>query len=463
VSTAGPIPLAGRRVTVVGLGLFGGGVGVTRFLASRGSRVVVTDLRDERTLAKSVAALAGVPVEWRLGGHRREDFTDADLVVSNPGVPRESEHLQAARRASVPIETEVGLFFRFCRARPIGVTGSNGKTTTTALLGAIFREGGFPTHVGGNIGGSLLDRVDEIGPDDVVVLELSSFQLEYLGDLAVSPESAVVTTFTPNHLDRHGTMDAYAAAKKQILAHQKAGDAAFLNRDDRAVRSWRDDCRGEVLEFSAREPVLRGAFVRDGRIVWNGSGREVAVAETSTIRLPGIFNVSNACAAVGPALRRGVAPEAAARALATFAGVEHRLEVVREWRGVRYLDDSIATNAESTIAALEAFTEPIVLIAGGYDKKLPIDDLARAIRKRVKAVILMGATASRLHDAIDRAAAGDPEIRHAGSIEEAVDAAHALAEPGDLVLLSPGFASFDQFANFEERGERFERRVAELP
>ncbi|MBI3846222.1 MAG: UDP-N-acetylmuramoyl-L-alanine--D-glutamate ligase [Planctomycetes bacterium] len=459
----GPIALRGRRATVVGLGLFGGGVGVARFLAARGARVTVTDLRDRNVLARSVEALAGVPIEWRLGEHRVEDFTSTDLVVSSPGVPRESPFLAAARAASVPVETEIGLLFRFCRARPIGVTGSNGKTTTTALLGAMFREGGFRTYVGGNIGGSLLDRVDEVAPDDVVVLELSSFQLEYLGDLATSPESAVVTTLTANHLDRHGSMEAYAAAKKQIVAHQRASDAAFLNRDDPAVRAWRKDCPGSVYEFSIREPVERGVFVRDCRIVSTVVGLETPVADVKDVRLPGGFNVANVCAALGPALRRGVEPAAAARAIASFAGVPHRLECVRELHGVRYLNDSIATNPESTIAALEAFTEPIVLIAGGYDKKLPIEKFAAAIRRRVRTTILLGATAHRLHDAIAAAPGVSlPDIRRVASIEEAVDVAHSLSSPGDLVLLSPGFASFDQFVNFEERGDRFRRRVEEL-
>ncbi len=464
IAARGPIPLEGRSVTVAGLGLFGGGVGVTRFLVSRGARVTVTDVKSEAALARSLEPLRDCPIRWHLGGHRDEDFTRADLVVASPGVPRESHHLAAARSASVPVETEIGLFFRFCRARPIGITGSNGKTTTTALLGEIFKAGGFRTFVGGNIGGSLLERVDEIGPEDVVVLELSSFQLEYLGDLRESPESAVVTTFTPNHLDRHVTLEAYAEAKKQILRHQRPADAAFLNRDDPTVRDFRAECRGEVYEFSILEPVDRGVYLRDGMLVSTVSGREAPLFSASAMRLPGRFNLSNLCAAMGPALRRGVDPRRAARAVAEFRGVPHRLEVVRDTGGVRYINDSIATNPESTVAALDAFERPIVLIAGGYDKKLPYEKLVEAIRRRAKAVVLIGATAARLHDAIvDAHGERLPVMRRALSLEEAVREARSLAEGGDIVLLSPGFASFDLFANFEERGERFRQAVAGLP
>jgi UDP-N-acetylmuramoylalanine--D-glutamate ligase len=460
----GAIPLDGRAVTVVGLGLFGGGVGVARFLAAHGARVTATDLKEPAALARSIAALEGLPIRFRLGEHREEDFSHADLVVASPAVPRESPFLAAARSAGIPVETEIGLFVRFCRARPIGITGSNGKTTTTALLGEIFRSAGARTFVGGNIGGSLLDEVDRIRPEDAVVLELSSFQLEYLADLGVSPESAVVTTFSPNHLDRHETLAAYAEAKKQILRFQRAGDAAFLSADDPAVRSWREECRGEVFEFSAREPVERGVFVEGGGVYFRDGGRAERILEVSSVKLPGRFNLSNVCAALGPAARRGVAPAAAAAAVAAFRGVAHRLEEVRVLDGVRYVNDSIATNPESTVAALETLAEPIVLIAGGSDKKLPIAALATAIRRRVKAAVLLGATSGRLEEEIRSQGGAEPVpvIRRVASIDEAVDVARSLADRGDAVLLSPGFASFDLFANFEERGDRFRSRVCAL-
>jgi UDP-N-acetylmuramoylalanine--D-glutamate ligase len=437
--------LSGARVTVMGLGLFGGGVGVTKYLVRSGARVTVTDQKGAHDLRESVAALDGLPVEMHLGGHREEDFRGADLVVVSPAVPADSPWPAMARGR----ETEMNLFFKACRARTIcGITGSNGKTTTTALVGEILKRGPRRTWVGGNIGGSLLDRVDEIAPEDVVVLELSSFQLENLDALGRSPNVSIVMNLTPNHLDRHGSMEAYAEAKRVIVKHQRAGDVRVLNADDPIVRTWGG---GPTRYFSLRGPC-DGAWVTGERIHVGDD-----VLDVSSRRLPGWFNLQNMSAAA--AATAGAFDgwrDAAERALVEFAGVEHRLEFAGERGGVRFYNDSIATNPESTLAALDTLPGPIVILLGGYDKKLPFDALGKRVRERCRAAVLVGDTA----EAIDRAIGKGILRVRTRTFEDAVHAARSLAREGDTVLLSPACASFGMFRNFAERGRRFKELIA---
>jgi len=446
-------PTRGSRVTVMGLGLFGGGAGAARYFASRGARVTVTDLRTAEQLRESVAALEGAGVELRLGGHREEDFAGADFVLVNPAVPPDSPWLRLARS----LETEMNLFFKLCRARSIvGVTGSNGKTTTTALIGEILKRGPRRVWVGGNIGAPLLERVDEIGPDDLVVLELSSFQLEHLDAISRSPRVAVVMNLTPNHLDRHGTMEAYAAAKRAIVAHQEAADWKVLNADDPIVAGFSSLSRTATFGRRGGADVVAG----EGRIAWKLLGRE-GVLDVSARRLPGGFNLENMAAATAGS--RLAAPEwegweeAAGPALAGFAGVEHRLEFAGESGGVKYYNDSIATNPESTLAALDTLPGPFVLIAGGYDKKLPFDALGRKVAERVRVAVLLGQTAEAIAQSIPPSAA--TEVIRAGSFDEAVALARSAARSGDTVLLSPACASYDMFRHFAERGTRFKQLI----
>ncbi len=454
-------PLAGRRVTVMGLGLFGGGAGVARFLVRAGAKVVVTDLKPEAELREPAAALRPLPVELHLGRHEEEDFRNADLVVVNPAVPGSSPFLRLARA----IETEINLFFKLCRAGTIvGVTGSNGKTTTTALTGEILRRGPCRVWVGGNIGGSLLESVEEIRREDLVVLELSSFQLERLAPLRRSPNVAVVTNLSPNHLDRHGTMEDYAAAKRWIVAHQGRDDWKVLNGDDPAVRAFGAAAPSRNMHFSLRDRVDCGALAEEGAITLF-TGGSMFKLDVSRRRLPGRFNLQNMAAAAAASFaaagRRWEGWRAFAEdTLNAFPGVEHRLEFVAEKGGVRYCNDSKATDGEATIAALEALPGPVVLILGGYDKKLPFDSLARAIsEKPVRACLLLGQTAPAIEAAL-RAQPRVPEIVRVGSIEEAV---RFPARPGETVLLSPACASWDMFRNFEERGRLFKALVSSLP
>jgi len=454
--------LDGLRVTVMGLGLFGGGVGVSRFLVAKGARVTVTDLRSEKDLRESIEALRDLPITYHLGCHPDEDLTKADLVVVNPGVPRESPHLAKAIAAGVPLESEMNLFWKLCRAPVVGITGSNGKTTTTALVGEILKASRPGVWVGGNIGVSLLEDVDRIEPDHVVVLELSSFQLENLAFLERSPRVAVVTNLSVNHLDRHGTMEAYGEAKRNILRFQRPADTAVLNSDDPVVSAWASGHAGQGLFFSRKRAVEAGAFVNpSGEVVMRFGGEETVIGPSSLLRLPGWFNLENLLAATCAAWACGARAEAVRRVMQEFPGVEHRLELVAEVGGVKFYNDSIATNPDSVIAALQVLQGPIVLLLGGSDKKIPFDAMVRETKGRVKKAVLLGATAPTIQALFDREP-GLPPYERAGSFDEAVERAAAIAAPGDTVLLSPACASFDMFRNYAERGRRFKELVARL-
>lgn len=451
----------GKRVTVMGLGLFGGGAAVARFLARRGARVTVTDLKDEKNLAASIEKLRGLDVRLILGRHDEADFTEADLVIVNPAVPGESPYLALAKKRGVPLDTEMNIFFRLCPAPVIGVTGSNGKTTTTTLIGEILRESGRRVHVGGNIGSPLIEKVEEISPDDTVVLEMSSFQLEDLRAVGRSPHIAVVTNISPNHLDRHKTMANYVAAKRAIIDYQNGGDFCVLNAADDTLMQWATEAKSRVLRFSSRGEVEAGTYLDGETLRWRLGGAEGEICGRDEILLPGIFNVENYLAAAAAAMAADAEAEHVRRVARSFRGVTHRLEMFHESGGVRCYNDSIATTPESTIAALDALKGPIVLIAGGYDKKVPLAEVSRKIAQRCKAVVLIGVIAPQI-----KAELLKPENKSALKIyeegmdfEAAVRRAVSLSEPGGCVLLSPITSSYDMFTNFEERGETFKRLV----
>jgi len=463
VDLKSPGDLKGLRVTVMGLGLFGGGVGVTQFLLSRGARVTVTDLRGPDLLGKSLDLLDGFPIEWVLGRHRTEDFTSADLVVVNPAVPPDSPFVRAAVESGVPVDSEINLTFRFMPTqRTVGVTGSNGKTTTSHLVHRMVKACGRRAWLGGNTGGSLLTDLDEIGSDDVVVLELSSFQLETMGAAGLGPGVAVITNITPNHLDRHKTFESYAVAKKQILNNARA---AVLNADDPLTPDLIKIPGPESWElFSSRRAMEDGVFLEGGRIVQARRGGRRDLIGTGDVVLPGRFNLENIMAALLAArliLDEEDVPAEAVAAGANFKGVPHRLETVAFIDGVMFINDSIATTPESTIAALDALDGEIALIAGGYDKGIPLDGLAAAVRRRVGIAYLIGETGPKLESAVRSAgpAAGCPIMVRAGTVEEAVRLAFRQAGEDWTVLLSPAFASYDQFINFVERGETFRSTV----
>ncbi len=458
-----------KKITVFGLGLFGGGAGLARYLRRRGARLVVTDLKTEEQLARSLTSLDtpdAPPMELHLGGHREDDFRDVDMVMVNPAVPKDSRFLQIARDSNVPLETEMNLFFKLCRAPIVGVTGTKGKSTTTALTGEMLRHQGRKVWVGGNIGlgYSLLEHVDEIDAGDVVVLELSSFQLEDLGELEMSPHVSVVTNIAPNHLDRHKSYREYIEAKKSIIHFQGPDDYCVLNLDDEELRKWPAETGAKVCWFSTKEAVEDGASLKDGkiRLRLGGEGRrEAEVSALSEVKIPGAHNVANILTASCAAFLMDADGKHIDAALKEFSGLEHRLEFVREIDGVRYYNDSIATTCESAIAGIRAFETPVVVIAGGYDKGVPFDNFAEECAKQTKCVILIGKTAQTIGELINRAkdGRGTPEVLFAPSLEEAVRSAGIASQSGDTVLLSPACASYDMFVNFVERGRQFKSLV----
>jgi UDP-N-acetylmuramoylalanine--D-glutamate ligase len=443
----------------MGLGLFGGGVGAARYMAGLGARVTVTDLKDERALAPSVKALNGLPIKFHLGRHEPADFTKADVVVVSPAVDkRKSEFVRMAEAAGASVTSEMNLFMAACPAPVLGITGSSGKSTTTALVGDMllrFR----PTRVGGNIGKSLLEELHEIRPDETVVLELSSFQLEDLARIGRSPHTAVVTCISPNHLDRHETMQGYIDAKKNILRFQCADDAAVLNADDKEVRRWKAERKGRAVMYSARRPRREGVFAEGSTVVFRLGGREERVDLAGRITLLGRHNVSNILAAAAAARLLGVPPQMIAEAVAAFRPLAHRLQPIGRRQGVLFVNDSKATTPLAARVSMESFDAPIVLIAGGRDKHMDMRPMVRAIRRRAKAVVLVGEMAEALQAAIGRRG---PRVERAGSIEDAVARAAAAARSGDVVLLAPGYTSWDMFNNYEERGDAFRRAALNI-
>ena len=449
------LSLRGKRVVVAGLGAFGGGVSAARYLANQGADVVVTDLKSREALADSIRLLQDFDILYELSGHKASVFETADLIVANPAIPFRSKYLQIAYESDIPITTEIGLFAARFPGRTIAVTGTSGKTTTTTLLGEIVSNETQDTMVGGNMGVSLLDSLELSSPQTTAVLELSSFQLRYLGMMAWRPDIAVVTNFSPNHLDIHVDLADYKMCKQQLIAHQTTDDVAVLNDDDPESGSWKT--AASVKRFSLNRLATTGVFVSDGRIVSRQDEAEQTLGLTDELLIPGVHNQANACAAACAAMAAGCGFQVTSKALATFVGVEHRLELCGNVGGVVFYNDSIATSPERTIAALGTIDRPVVLIAGGSDKGLNYDALGDAVREQVKKTILIGETAGKIAKAI----AGHP-LERATTMDEALHLAVASADSGDAVLLSPASASFDMFTNFEERGRKFKTLVGEL-
>jgi UDP-N-acetylmuramoylalanine--D-glutamate ligase len=417
-----------KRVTVAGLGRFGGQIAAIKWLVEQGARVLVTDKEPAEKLAESVNQLENLPIHWRLGEHRLEDFVHTDLVVTSPAIPPHSQFLRAARQAQVPITTEIQLFIERCPARILAVTGTKGKSTTTAMLGRMLATR-HTTHVGGNIGKPLVLELPNIKKTDLVVLEISSFMLEYLRAMEWSPHVAVVTMLAVDHVEWHGSAEAYIDAKKLIVRHQRPGDYAVLAESTPHTDELAQTTRAKVVRF-------------------NATGRRF------DLLVPGEHNQFNSQAAFTAASIFGVTWQEAQDALKDFRGLPHRLQLVHEESGIRYFNDSIATVPQAAIAALESFPPNRVLqIVGGYDKGLSFTEMCIALSHRAKAVLCIGKTGPKIGDLVRRAPG--PAVHQCENLEAAMKLAKELAAPGDVVLLSTGCASYDQFANFEHRGRQF--------
>lgn len=442
------------------------GLALADYLSSQGVKITITDQKDEEALQGVKEKFRAGEINWVLGGHPLELLDGADGLGLSGGIPLDIPIVQQALQRGLPLTNDSQVFLELVPCPVIGITGSAGKTTTTLLVGEIASAalGEDRTWVGGNIGNPLISDLDQIEPDHLAVIELSSFQTELM---TISPDVACVLNITPNHLDRHGTMEAYRQAKARVLDYQKPSDVAVLNRDDPGSWGLRDHVRGKLVSFGRQKPDqnLVGAYIEGGWICfWDGEqARELIPLES--IQLRGEHNRLNALAACAIALAADLPVQALQKGVKALKGVEHRLESVRTWRGVEWINDSIATAPERSIAAIRSFQEPIVLLAGGRDKDLPWEDFARLVHKRVRAVILFGEAAELiaglLQDNLPESGEMIPCWKASG-LQEAVQIAARIAEPGDVVLLSPGGTSFDEFNDFADRGRMYKKWVNKL-
>ncbi len=447
------IELARKQVLVVGLARTG--IATALFCAARGARVTVTEERSESQITETAAKLRAAGVTLELGGHKARTFVEQDLIVSSPGVPPTMPALASARVIGIPVWSEIELAWRFLRGRLVCITGSNGKTTTTSLIGHILETAGLPVQVAGNIGTPLISRVDVSSDAGFTVVEASSFQLESIS--AFRPDVAVLLNVTPDHLDRHGSFETYGRSKARIFENQTEEDAAVLNADDAAAQQYTPS-RPPVFWFSRQKRVATGCFLRDDEIVFRRDGTETVVLRRRDIGLRGDHNVENVLAAAAAATLAGVEPAAIAEGVRSFAGVEHRIEFVAAISGVEYFNDSKATNVDATLKALDAFPNNLLVILGGKDKGSDYTILRKSLRQHARMVLLIGAAA----DKIESQLGGVVPVERAGTMSRAVKLAEERARPGDTVLLSPACASFDQFESYEHRGRVFKQLVRGL-
>ena len=450
--------LAGKTAAFCGYGR-SNNLSIIRMFCENGAAVTVRDKRSREQLGEDADKIEACGARLILGEEYLSHLTE-DMIFRTPGMKFDLPELQQAREAGSAVLSEMELFFELCPCRIYAVTGSDGKTTTTSILSELWKAAGKRVHLGGNIGRALLPDIGEIGEDDVVVVELSSFQLI---SMRKSADVAVVTNLSPNHLDMHKDMQEYVDAKKNVFLHQSAFGRVVLNADNDITRSFAPLARGEVRFFSRKEKSARGAWADENGDIRVGNGP--VILNEKEILIPGLHNVENYLAAFS-AVAGEIAPEICAKVAKSFTGVEHRAELTRVYRGVRYYNDSIASSPTRTEKGmLSLFPQKIILLAGGYDKHIPYDHLGEVIPKKVKILILMGATAGRIEEAVKKASdysEGNPAIYRVNDMEEAVSLAFSLAKEGDIVSLSPASASFDLYKDFEERGRHFKALVAKL-
>jgi UDP-N-acetylmuramoylalanine--D-glutamate ligase len=445
----------GKKVTVMGLGTFGGGIGAARFAAENGASVTVTDLKTEQELSVSVSKLDGLGITFVLGRHEMSDFDGADIVVASPAVPIESRYLAAAADSGAELTTEIGLFVEFCPSLICGITGSNGKTTTVSMLRSILEHSGRTFRVGGNIGGSLLSDLADMTSGDIVVLELSSFQLEWLDTMKWSPNIAAVLNLTPNHIDRHGSLEKYSLAKRVILNYQKSADTAVLVTDDPGAKSFESSVRGKYVRVGAGIEG-DGITCEDEWISSRSGMSSERIFDTRNLMIPGKHNILNAMTAVACAKIMGIDSDVVSKGLSAFKGIPHRLEFICEHRGVRFYNDSKATTPEAAAAAVKAFDSKVIPIFGGYDKGVTFDGMAASVSDTVGWAAVIGATSAKISGALDKEGVASSVF---GSLEEAFEGCLKRAQSGDIILLSPACASYDMFSDYETRGDIFKSIV----
>ncbi len=453
-----------REVLIIGAARQG--LALARYLSKHGANVTLNDGRPEGDLQSAIEQLTDVSIHWVLGGHPLEILNGIDLVCVSGGVPLDIPLIIEATRRNIPLSNDSQIFMEAVTCPVMAITGSAGKTTTTSLMGDIAKKAAGSDQkiwVGGNIGNPLINQLDEITHNDLVILELSSFQLELM---TKSPQIAVITNITPNHLDRHGTLEAYTAAKANILKYQSINDVAILNRDDPGSFNLRGMVKGNLISFGISQLSRHeeGTFLQNDSIWMRQNGQLIEICSLKDIPLRGEHNVYNVLAACAISSVLGFKPALIKDAILAFKGVPHRLQFVREWNGIQWFDDSIATAPERSMAAISAFHEPIVLLLGGKDKNLPWEKLLQLTNEKVDHVILFGASAEKIYSYIQTMKFENLKftVDICNHLQEAVITASKIAKPGDIVLLSPGGTSYDEFKDFEERGERFKAWVQQL-
>jgi len=458
----------------MGIGLHGGGVATVRFFAEAGAKVVATDIKSEKELASSLEKLEDLKnVTFVLGQHRMEDFVRVNMVVKGPAIPWNSKHIQAALKKNVPVEMDSSLFFKMCKLPIVGITGTKGKTTTATLIWEILGAAGEKVFAAGIGQKPVLDIIDEIGGEKrgVVVFEISSWRLSALGQAGLGPHIAVITNVFPDHLNYYSSMEKYIADKKYIFSSQKADDFAVLNYDNKATRFLADEAKSKIVFFTADAKIDSSCDfvgVKEGKIFYKGSGGEKVICDLNDIKLRGAHSLYNVLAAAAATFVYGVAPEKICDAVKNFKGVPHRLELVRELDKVKYYNDTAATTPDAAIAGINSFSERITLIAGGADKNLDFKEFAKVISEKVRKVVLLkGEATEKIKAELKKIVTLEPSSRvtidsEFDSMEKAVLRAKSISGPGDVVLLSPGAASFGLFLNEFDRGEKFREAVEKL-
>jgi len=464
-----PEDLKNKRITIMGLGLNQGGLGVARFLAKAGAKILVTDLKTEEGLGPSLKKLKGFDIKYILGRHREEDFINTDMVIQNPAVPHNSKYLKIARKHKIPIKTDLGLFFQFCPSKNIiAVAGTKGKSTVSQLIYHIFKEAQKDTILAGNIGISVLDILEKIDPQTWVILEISTWQMEGIKDHKFIPHTTVLTNILPDHLDRYSNFEKYSQAEKLIFKYQQSNDNLVINFDNKETRQAKRETNSKMYWFSAKEKIEPGCYLENDELVFQSEEYKMAFTKISDLPLPGSHNLENILAASTVGFIHNIPGEIILKALKNFPGVPYRLEFIGEFKGIKFYNDTCATTPEATLAALESFPEqPIILILGGKDKKLNYENFGIALgqNKKIKKIILLQHPAydasqkifSSLKKHLDL-----EEILQTSNLEVGVEIALEQAKANDLILLSPAAASFGMFKNEFDRGDQFNKIVKNL-
>ena len=453
--------IKGKKVAILGIGV--SHIPLIKYLYKLGVDITAFDKSDENKLKDILNQFSGMNIKYSLGVDYLKNLNGFDLIFKTPGMRFDLPEIEEARKKGAQVTSEMEVFFEVCPAQIFAVTGSDGKTTTTTLIYKILVEQGYNCWLGGNIGNPLLDRIDEIKETDKVVLELSSFQLHTMKQ---SPHIAVVTNLSPNHLDVHKSMDEYIEAKKNIFLHQTVRDKLILNYDNDITRDFIKEAKGKVEYFSRTNKIERGAKMNGEVLVYSEGKDEKEIVNAEDIVIPGVHNIENYLAAIAAVIDY-VDIETIRKVATTFKGVEHRIELVRELDGIKFYNDSIASSPSRTIAGLNSFKQKVILITGGYDKKIPYDIMGKVLVNKIKCLVLMGQTAPKIEQAllneVDRTGKGkDIKIVHCNTLKEAVEKAYEYAKPGDIITMSPASASFDMFKNFEDRGKQFKAIVNSL-